>query len=193
MKKIQIKKLQDICKIQLGYQFRTRFEHDPDGNYFVVQMKDIEDCSLNTTELLKVNINNIKNDYIINKNTILFMPRGFNNDAILIKNPLEHTIASSQFYILNVIDSTLLPEYLTWYINQKPAQKYFVSNRAGTSILVINIAQLKELEVKIPDIQTQENIVRVSELAYREKQIYQQIMEKRQTLISEKLLKKINV
>ncbi|MEI8390240.1 MAG: restriction endonuclease subunit S [bacterium] len=193
MSNIEVKKLQDVCQIQLGYQFRKRFEHDLSGNYSVIQMKDVEDYSLNISELLKVKIEKVKKEYLISKNTILFMPRGFNNDAILIKEDLEDTIATSQFYILKVADQSILPEYLTWYINQRPAQKYFVSNRAGTSILIINIGQLKELEVRIPDIKTQENIVKAYDLSRREKQIYQEITEKRHHLINEMLLSKINL
>lgn len=192
MQEIKIKKLQDVCHIQLGYQFRKRFEHDPSGNFYVIQMKDINNYNLNTSELLKVKIDNVKKEYLITKNTILFIPRGFNNDAIFIKDDIKDTIASSQFYILNVCDSSIMPEYLTWYINQTPAQKYFVTNRAGTSILIINIALLKELEVKIPDIQTQKNIVKIYDLSRKEKQLHQEIMNKRYSLISELLLSKIN-
>ncbi len=192
MKATISQKLKNICEIQLGYQFRTRFEHDLAGNYFVIQMKDIKDYSLSTAELLKVKLPKVKNDYLITQNTILFTPRGYNNNAIFIDEALNDTIASSQFYIIKVSDKNVLPEYLTWYINQSPAQKYFTSNRAGTTIPIINIAQLKELEVKIPDIETQENIVKTYNLACKEKEIYQQIMDKRHTLISEALLTKIN-
>jgi restriction endonuclease S subunit len=193
MEKIKINKLQNICKIQLGFQFRKRIEHEPKGMYSVIQMKDIDNYTLNITELIKVNIDNIKNDYIVDKGAILFMPRGFNNEAVLITENLVNTIATAQFYILKVETNDILLEYLVWYINQQPAQKYFASIRAGSALPIINISQLKELEIKIPDLETQKNIIRIFDLARKEKELQSLIQNKKSLLIENVLMNKINV
>ncbi len=192
-KKIISEKLQNICTIQLGYQFRKYLEHDINGTISVIQMKDIKECTLNSTKLLKVNLDNTKADFYVNKGMILFMPRGFNNDAIFIKEDLKNTIASSQFYILKLTIDDVLPEYITWYLNQKPAQKYFKNNREGTSLLIVNIGQLKELEVKIPSLKIQESIVMADNMIQKEKKLYQEIVNKRYILTSKLLLSTINL
>jgi len=190
---IKVCKLQEICEFQLGYQFRRKPEYVSDGNYRIAQMKDIHNYTLNTSELSKVKLEDVKEDYLIDKGTVLFTPRGFNNGAALVMDKLENTIAAGLFYIIRVKDSSVLPEYITWYLNQKPAQKYFASNRAGTSIPTINIGFLKELEIKIPDLEVQEKIAHIFYLSLREKELTINLQEKKQQLIEAVLLEKINI
>lgn len=193
MTNIKVYKLQEICEFQLGYQFRSKPEYVSEGNYRIAQMKDIHNYTLKTADLLSVNLENIKEGYLIDKGTVLFTPRGFNNEAALVTEKLEKTIAAGLFYIIRINNETVLPEYVTWYLNQKPAQKYFASNRAGTSIPIINIGFLKEFEVKIPDLQTQDKIARIFFLGLREKELTISLQEKKQQLIEAVLLDKINI
>ena len=38
--------LGELAEIQMGYPFRSRLEHDPQGDVTVIQMKDIDDANL---------------------------------------------------------------------------------------------------------------------------------------------------
>lgn len=184
-------KLNDVCQVQLGYQFRGSFEQDPSGNYSVIQMKDINNYTLNLSELYKVNLENVKPEYLITRDTVLFMPRGFNNHAVHIEEELHNTIATDLFYIIKVKDTRLNAGYLAWYLNQKPAQKYFASIREGTSILLVKIGQFKEIEIPILDLQTQNAIANLHKLSIKETKLVQAIQEKRAQLLETMLLERI--
>ena len=60
-------KLKKIADINLGYPFRSQIKHDLNGNYSVIQMKDIDEKSnINPSEIISVKIENLKPDYFSN-------------------------------------------------------------------------------------------------------------------------------
>jgi restriction endonuclease S subunit len=82
----------------------------------------------------------------------------------------------------------VLPEYLTWYLNRASSQNYLKSKAVGSSIVSISKSVLQDLEIYFPDLQTQNAILKITQLRHseqvmkkkietlREKQIQQQII-----------------
>ena len=61
-----LRKLKNIAEISSGYNYPKKVEHYLGGNCWYVQLKDVdEDCILNIEQLVKVNINNIKQAFTI--------------------------------------------------------------------------------------------------------------------------------
>jgi restriction endonuclease S subunit len=82
----------------------------------------------------------------------------------------------------------ILPGYLAWYLNQRPAQIYFDRNAGGTRIQIINKQLLSELEVIVPDLKTQEMVENIYGLHQREQDLVSAIKEKKHKLILTQLL-----
>ena len=95
-------------------------------------------------------------------------------------------------FIISVKKADVLPGYLAWYLNQRPAQIYFDRNAGGTRIQVINKQLLSELEVVVPDLKTQEKIAKIYELHQREQDLVEAIKERKHTLILAQLLSVIS-
>jgi restriction endonuclease S subunit len=76
------------------------------------------------------------------------------------------------------------PEYLAWVINQPPAQRHFDVAARGTNIRMIPRSSLDDLELDVPDIETQEKIVAVNALAERERELSQLAAETRRKMMS---------
>jgi restriction endonuclease S subunit len=82
----------------------------------------------------------------------------------------------------------VLPEYLNWYINQRDAQAFLHSRSIGTAQKMIGKEALDELEVFVPDLCRQKNIVEMVSLSAREQKLLHALAEKRDQYITELLM-----
>ena len=90
-------------------------------------------------------------------------------------------------------DERVLPEFLAWYINQRPAQRYIEEHSTGTSASLINLEAMKRLPVEAPPAETQARITKIHQLSLREKELMEAIQNKRRELIEMALLKTIGL
>jgi restriction endonuclease S subunit len=180
--------LSDIALIQLGYSFRGRVDSVPHGKYQVVQIKDVsQEDKPSFADLARVNLDNVKHDHILRQGDILFVSRGHRNRAVLIEKYLHNAIAGSQFLVLKPREE-VLPEFLGWYLNQKPSQLYLEQNAVGSNVRLISKEVINRLPVALPALETQQRIVRIHELALKETSLVWAIEQKRSEIIDKMLL-----
>lgn len=181
--------LKDIATIRSGYLFRERIKPDASGQYRVVQVGDITpDAGFSNGLLVRVSLPDVKRSQVLEKGDVLFISRGLRKHAIAITWPIENTLATSQFFVLRP-DERVLPEFLAWYINQRPAQRYIEEHSTGTSASLINLEAMKKLPVEAPPVETQARITKIHQLSLREKELMEAIQNKRRALIEMTLLK----
>lgn len=121
--------------------------------------------------------------YRLRRNDILFKNRGSNNTATLYDLEWGNAIASHQFLIIRITSPAVLPGYLKWCINSKSAQSHFKQHATGATTLLIQKKALEELEVLIPDIETQKKIVTINLLHERERELMNRRIELREKKI----------
>jgi restriction endonuclease S subunit len=184
--------LKDIAEITSGLLFRSAIKPVSNGGHSVIQIKDTSNNIIDWAKLSKVNISGrVREDLVLRDGDILFRSRGDRNTAVIIKDCPANCVAASQLFIIRLKESSLLPDYLAWYINQKPAQRYFGQNARGSYIRLINKQVLGLLKVSVLPLQTQGKIIKVHQLSLKEKQLVTKIQEKREQLIDTVMLKKI--
>jgi len=172
--------LGDIARILTGYTFRTRIEDTPDGQFRVVQGKDIlADCSLDAENLTRIHLPERSRpdpEKWVKPGDILLMTRGDHNYAVFIDTPLPPTVTQNSFCTLRAHDeATLLPDYLATILNQPAFQARLKSLRSGSSIPNITLGALKDLEIPLPLLPIQQEIVNLSRLIHQEKALADQI------------------
>jgi restriction endonuclease S subunit len=183
--------LKDVATIRSGILFRERIKPDMSGKYRVVQIGDVSpDTGFLDSSLVRVGLPDVKRSQILKTGDVLFISRGPRKHAIAITWPIENTIATSQFFVLRP-DERVTPEFLAWYINQRPAQRYIEEHSTGTSASLINLEAIKGLPVEAPAIETQARITKIHQLSLREKELMEAIKNKRRALIEWTLLKMI--
>jgi restriction endonuclease S subunit len=181
----------DIATIRSGYLFRERIKPDASGQYLVIQAGDIlSDAGFSGSSLVRVSLPDVKRSQVLENGDVLFISRGPRKQAIAVTWPIENTIATSQFFVLRP-DKRLSPEFLAWYINQRPAQRYIEEYSTGTSASLINLEAMKRLPVEAPPAETQALITKIHQLNLREKELMEAIKNKRRALIEMTLLKAI--
>ena len=66
------------------------------------------------------------------------------------------------------------------------------TQQVGTGTPLIHKQVVEDFEIPIPDLETQHRIVELAKLQAKEKELYQAIAEKRQLLINQLIMNKLN-
>lgn len=190
---VHLAQLGDIATIRPGYHFRSKIEHNPNGDTSVVQSADITDSNgISPEGLVKVNGDRIKAEYHLQPGSILLKARGTSYTAALFDIEGIKAVAAYHFLVVAIQNYELLPQYLTWFVN-RPQSQYFLSQVAsGSYIKALSPQALATLEVTIPSIEQQELIVNMDHLAQRESVILDEIKAKRDQLIQSILNRSIS-
>ena len=145
----------------------------------MIQTRDLSDGKLDMSLLDRIKSDGSNGYSLLKSGDVLFKAKSRNPVAAAIMEEIPPTIATSHFFILTLTDAGILPAYLAWYLNQRPAQRHFKSMAAGTRVPIVNLKSLKELEVAVPEPEIQNTILTFDRLAKREKTLMQELSVKR--------------
>ncbi len=188
------KTVSELARVQSGHPFARRIEASENGAVAVLQMKDLPTgMHLHSGSLVRVDALEIKTRYQLKIGDVLFRSRGQRNTAVVLDADFGSMVAAAPLMALRVTSKSLLPEYLCWWINQLEAQAHFDRNARGTAGRMINRKAVEDLEISVPSLDTQKQIVEVAILAEREKVLMEKLVKKRAVLVSGILMKAAQV
>tara|TARA_R110001606_G_C15403197_1_gene653526 strand:+ start:5452 stop:6054 length:603 start_codon:yes stop_codon:yes gene_type:complete len=182
--------LGDVCEIQSGYTARGRLEPAIGAGIPAIQLRDVDtDGSVDLGRLSSLDLDGATERYMARSGDILFRSRGQHNTATSIPDGWNGSaVAIMPLVLLRPHRDIVDPTYLAWLINQPPAQLHFDRTARGTSLRMIPMTSLQNLDVMVPDLQTQRAIAEIADLAARERSLSDLIAQKRQHLMSLQLL-----
>ena len=137
---------------------------------------------------------NITEKHLLRHGDVLFAAKGTKNFAAWYESKNQPSVASTSFFVIRLqenFSNKILPEFLVWLINNPISQKLLKGKAIGTSIVSISKSVLEELEISIPDIQTQKAILKISQLHNTEKRLKQQIETLREKQIQQQIINAI--
>ena len=184
--------LGDIAHISSGHLFRSKPDYVESGGYPVIQMKDISPGEpIDWGRLVRARLADVKRGCLVRRGDVLLKSKGASHLATTADDSSEDTVVSSQIIIIRVSAENVLPEYVGWYLNQGPAQRYMATRSVGTNIRHLNMKHLRNLPILVPEMGIQQLIVNVQQLRNREKDIVERIQSLRSGLIDATMLKTI--
>lgn len=184
------KHLQDITEIFSGYLFKEILKNDENGDIRVIQLMDVNDeGEINLNNLFKVSLDNVSERLFLRKNDIIFKSKSTNHSSAIIHDVSGKIIVSSHFLALRITEDEVLPDYLLWYLQQEFTMDYFRKKSGHRLIRLINKKLLGGLEVKIPSVAHQQEIVQLNDLFRKEKKLTTEILEKKEQMIYSIFLK----
>ena len=183
-------KIKDIATIQTGYSFRSRLETIEDGIVSVIQMKDLMDDNIvSCDDLVKIDLDAVKEHHFAQRGDLVFRSRGHvTTSAVLLEDPGKAIVAAPLLRIRVTKPEKVLPEYLNWYISQRDAQIFLTSRAKGTVQKMISKQAIEDLEVALPSLEKQKNIVELATLSAREQTLLHTLADKREQYISTVLM-----
>lgn len=187
------KKLAEISQIQMGYSFRTKLELSEGDGIFVIQMKDLtEENTVSSDHLLRSNQVEAKDSILVRKGDLIFRSRGGTNNSAIVLNDLPPAVVAAPLFRIRISNpSSILPEYINWYLSSPNAQRYFAGIAEGSSQRMISKSSLEDLEVPIPSTDKQKKIIELQRLAQVENRILHRLAKKKKLFIEKVLMNTI--
>lgn len=122
---------------------------------------------------------------------IVFNAKGRRFFAFLIEEEFKSTIASATFLVLTITNKEILPKYLVWYLNHPETLKVFDSKMTTQVMPSITKQELGDLEIIIPLLETQEQIVALDLLKKKQITIQKELIILEEDYINALTYKKI--
>jgi hypothetical protein len=168
--------LKHFVEIQGGFPFRSGIQPEPSGSVLAVQMRDLQpDKPVDWGSVVRTDLEGRREAEWLRDGDVLFVAKG------TLTGVPARTVSSPHMYVLRVqAPQTLMPEFLAWQINQRPAQQYLDKAAVGTNQLSIRRAALESMPLAVPSIARQESLLGLAELARKERAALQKLIDNRQ-------------
>ena len=178
-------RLQDVAEVLSGVYLKS----SPNGEIACLQVKDLLRPSPETTATRIDYVPKLDN-YLLKKGDILFAGKGTTYLCVVFNLDLP-AVPSTTLYSIRLHSNTISPDYLCWYLNHPSVVAAIKTAQAGTGTPLIHKPTLENLEIIIPDQETQRLIVKLSTLQKREKEILEAIAEKRMQVTNQILINEL--
>lgn len=192
------KKLSQLAGIVSGYTFRGSIENDPNGDIFVLQAKniqtnqDVEDV----TDFTTITDKSLRNPYFLQHNDILLVSRGSGLGSFrsaIFASDEPKVMPSSSVHVIRIQDVTVLPKYVSLYLNSEIGQKELLQIVTGGSyIQSILVKNLIDFKIPIPPIHIQKSIIALHENITDQERILKRKQELQKNIINTSFTNLIN-
>lgn len=147
-----------------------RLDAAASGGIPAIQLRDLPTSGrLDLSRLTRVQLGDVQERHLVHAGDVLFRSRGDRNTAAAVGPDLqEGAVAVLPLMILRPNPHIISAEYLAWAINHPTTQRFFDSVARGTKLRMVSRASLEQLDLDIPNIETQRKIVAIAALAERE-------------------------
>ena len=171
-------KILNVCTLKSGFQGKTS-----EGEAFkMIKLKDVtKDGVIKYGDLEGFDTEKMNQKFLLKKGDIILKAKSGDNTAALIKEDIENLVAASHFIVITVNDDSVLsPEYLVAYLNSEYAQDYFKKHAEGTTLPIVKIKTLEELEIKELVMDKQLEVANMYKLIKEEKLTMEKLIDNRE-------------
>ncbi|MHA7586637.1 restriction endonuclease subunit S [Vibrio harveyi] len=176
--------LSELVTIQAGYPFRGAIRDIPSGGVRAVQAKDISDLGeLITDNLIVTDLTGKKRPDWLQQGDVLFSAKGTRQLACYVGSELESTVCSPSLFLLRLRPEhkgAVNTQFLTWQLNQPPAQSYLKRGSEGSLQISIRKPVLASTPIALPNIETQNTIAKLYEASIKENALLHELINNRQ-------------
>jgi restriction endonuclease S subunit len=181
-------KLIEIANIQTGVYAQP--SHHGDAIY--LQSRHIDESGKIDFNLQPdISLDDRVSKFILSSGDILFSAKGNKNISIVYDQKLGPAVASSTFFVIRLTHQAVLPDYVSWFLNHPRTQKYLKAQAKGASPPSISIKTLYDLEIHVPNINTQREIIIIDTLRKKEQSMVRQIEDLKEQLMQQRLYQSI--
>lgn len=171
--------------ISAGFPFRGSVDALVRGPVAVIQMRNVESSAgVDWSALTKVQLPSKRNPDLLGPGDVILTTRGRRNFALALADLPTPVVCSPHFFVIRVRQGfALMPEFLAWQINQKPAQEHFQQSATGSFIMNLTRGAVASLPITIPPMDTQAAVVALANAAHHEVATLQALIDNQRSLI----------
>ena len=143
-------------------------EHKEQTRY--IRITDIDENGLISTDELGATVANLEEKYILNENDIVIARSGATVGKAYIHRQLPYTCVYAGYLIRFVVNSDkILPDYLFAYTQLNPYKEWVNAIQRPSAQPNINAEEYQSLEIPLPNLSKQQEIVDFINEAYTQK------------------------
>lgn len=102
--------------------------------------------------------------------------------SISISKKQENMVVPSLFVIVRTTNKSLLPEYISLYLNSDKMKKQYSKESSGSVIQTLKTSSFKNLEIPFLELNFQEKAIQLNDLMKKEKILLLELMEQKELL-----------
>lgn len=193
--------LKDIANIRVGASVSRASAKRYEKGYKInlINLKAFDNKSVKyiqnekNIDIIQIKQKNI--DMIQANDIIIRLREPFN--SLIIEENIDNCIISSLTAYIRIkseFHNICLPHFIAIYLNDKKVQKYLKKKSRGTAIISIGAFDIANIEIELPDIEKQKEIIEINSLFERDIFIQERLFELKQIFYKEamnKILKRI--
>lgn len=177
-------KLNDIAEIKIGLVLNRKkadMGEEIKHYYKVVSLKSFNENAMYDNTFADEFISNeeMKEDYHVKKGDILLRLR-FPNFAVYINEEYKNLIYSSLMVRIKLLDSRFDANFISYYLNSNIVKRALSTELSGTTISMIKVADINEIEIPLISLEKQKKIVEYLKLAHKESELLLNLIEQKQ-------------
>ncbi|MBL4826345.1 MAG: restriction endonuclease subunit S [Spongiibacteraceae bacterium] len=182
--------IKNWVSIKVGQSFPGRLKSKPDHDYLVLDSRAVDGKGgVDQTKLVGCYSSDMLPKKWVHKDDVLLSAKSSRHRAIQFTERDLSVVATSYFLILTINQEGLLAEYLTWYLNHPATQERLQYLAAGAVIKNLSKTQLLSLEISVPPLVVQLDILKLADEVAREQALLLTLAEKKQILWNDRLQK----
>ena len=173
--------LNRIASISAGHPLRGAVEALSPGDVAVIQMRNVDvELGVDWIKAARVTLPAGRATNLLSPGDVIFTTRGTRNFALALDDVNAPAVCSPHFFVIRLNDpAAVLPEFVAWQFNQRPAQEYFQREATGSYILNIRREVVENLPLVLPPIDQQRSIVALARAASTERSALASLIENR--------------
>ena len=164
-----------------GYPLRVGVDTLVSGDVAVIQMSNVDsETGIDWPTVRRAALPTERSSSHLKPDDIIFTTRGTRNFAIALDHIPSPAVCSPHFFVIKIkAGAGVVPAFLAWQINQKPAQDHLRRSATGTDILNIRRDALENLVIAVPSYARQNAIVAFATAAAAERAAFARLVENR--------------
>lgn len=169
------KRLEEIASITTGVYEKVH----PSGDTLYLQGKHFDEYGKVREDMVmhpELQADERLEKHLLRDGDILLIAKGENNRACLYQKEIGQAVASSTFFVIRLTERRLLPKFLQWYFNTYYMRELFSGLSRGTQISSLSKKTLSEIEVQVPPLNKQQEILEIQRLWEKEKSLTMDIL-----------------
>lgn len=181
------KKLEDIGNITTGVYEKG----SPSGDTYYLHAKHFDEYGNFRDDAIlspEIHMDERIQKHTLQDNDLLITAKGESNRVCLYQEDIGQSVASSTFFVLRLNGPYILAGYLQWYLNTPKMQSVISSFSKGTRILSLSKKALSKVEVEIPTIRQQQQILKLHSLWENERKITLELLDQKELFYQNLLL-----
>lgn len=158
--KIYTPTLKDLSEdIYRGMNVSSKSIEEGDGNYRLIKLSDVQEGQLRLEQLTRVSLERKSHieKYLVETGDVIISNRGHSIKIAVVPEHEGDIILSHNFIGIRA-SNRLDPYYLKAFLESPLGMYYLTKNQVGTNILTINPKDLKDIPIKLLEINEQQEL-----------------------------------